>query len=189
MRMSMSRSIFAAVAVVGFAVSAPVSVQTAYAANGTTTAARGAPDIATPMPSQSIEKSALGSENLEAASSLNNRAELYHRQGRYAEAVPLLERALAIWFETLGPEHPKVANSRNSLGHLYRQQAQHAEAERAYRRALTIMEKALGREDANVAASRKIVGAQFHKSKPDTDSIQGGVRARMIRLQLAKISF
>ncbi len=166
MKMPMSRSIFAAIAVVGFAVSSPGSVPTAYAANVTTTNA-----------------------NLELATSLDNRAELYHRQGRYAEAVPLLERALAIWVETLGSGHPKVVVSRNDLGHLYRQRDQYAEAERTYRRALTFSEKALGREDSHVDASRKIIAAQFHKSRPDTDSIQGGVRARMIRIQLAKMSF
>ncbi len=127
--------------------------------------------------------------NIEVASSLDNRAELYHRRGRYAEAVPLLERALAIWVETLGPGHPKVAMSRKNLGHLNRQRDQYAEAERAYRRALTFTQKALGREDSDVDASREILAARFYKSMPDTDSIQGRVSAEIIRIQQAKWSF
>ena len=35
-------------------------------------------------------------------------------QGRYAEAEPLDERALAIGEKALGPEHPSVATSLNN---------------------------------------------------------------------------
>ena len=37
---------------------------------------------------------------------LNNLAELYRSQGRYAEAEPLYKRALAIEEKARGPEHP-----------------------------------------------------------------------------------
>ena len=36
-------------------------------------------------------------------------------QGRYAEAEPLYERALAVQEKALGPQHPAVANSLNDL--------------------------------------------------------------------------
>ncbi len=36
------------------------------------------------------------------ATGLNNLALLYYNQGRYAEAEPLLKRALAIWENALG---------------------------------------------------------------------------------------
>ena len=68
MKTSMSRSIFAAIAVVGITVSALGSVHTSDSMNGTTTAAIGVPDTATLLPPQAIEKSALGKENLELAS-------------------------------------------------------------------------------------------------------------------------
>ena len=42
---------------------------------------------------------------------LNNLAELYRAQGKYAEAEPLHKRALAIREKALGPEHPEVAQS------------------------------------------------------------------------------
>jgi hypothetical protein len=41
--------------------------------------------------------------------SLNSLAELHRAQGRYAEAEPFSERALAIRERTLGPDHPDVA--------------------------------------------------------------------------------
>ena len=45
------------------------------------------------------------------AQSLNNLAGLYHTQGNYAQAEPLLKRSLAIKEKALGPEHPSVAAS------------------------------------------------------------------------------
>ena len=43
-------------------------------------------------------------------------------QGRYEEAEPLYERALAISETALGPEHPDVATSLNNLAALHRAQ-------------------------------------------------------------------
>ena len=40
------------------------------------------------------------------ATSLNNLAELYQAQGKYAEAEPLYQRALAICEQQLGASHP-----------------------------------------------------------------------------------
>ncbi len=56
------------------------------------------------------------------ATSLNNLAALYHAQGRYAEAEPLYNRALAILEKALGPGHPLVATSLNNLAELYKAQ-------------------------------------------------------------------
>jgi tetratricopeptide (TPR) repeat protein len=63
------------------------------------------------------------------ASDLNNLALLYGHQGRYADAEPLLKRALAIWEKALGPEHPQVAMSLNNLASLYQDQGRYAEAD------------------------------------------------------------
>jgi predicted metalloprotease with PDZ domain len=43
------------------------------------------------------------------AISLNNLAGLYHVQGRYAEAEPLFQWAMALIEKVFGPEHPNVA--------------------------------------------------------------------------------
>jgi tetratricopeptide (TPR) repeat protein len=52
---------------------------------------------------------------------LNDLAALYRRQGQYAQAEPLVKRALAIYEKALGPDHPSVATSLNNLAALYRQ--------------------------------------------------------------------
>ncbi|NIP13689.1 MAG: TonB family protein, partial [Pseudomonas stutzeri] len=74
-------------------------------------------------------------------------------QGRYAEAEPLYQRALAIRENALGPDHSDVAQSLNNLAALYHAQGHYAEAEPLYQRALAIVEKALGPEHPHVATS------------------------------------
>jgi len=52
------------------------------------------------------EAEKFGEQDLRFAASLNNLAALYDTQGKYAQAEPLFQRALAIWEKILGPEHP-----------------------------------------------------------------------------------
>ena len=78
---------------------------------------------------------------------------MFCSQGRYAEAEPLLRRALAIDEKALGPEHPDTAATLNSLAELYNKQGRYAEAEPLYRRALAINEKALSPQDSHTAIS------------------------------------
>jgi tetratricopeptide (TPR) repeat protein len=70
--------------------------------------------------------------------------------GRYADAEPLLKRALAIREEALGPE-ADVAQSLNNLGELYYNEGRYADAEPFSKRALAIAEKAFGPEHLAVA--------------------------------------
>ena len=90
-------------------------------------------------------------EHPAVATNLNNLAELYREQGKYAKAEPLNQRALAIREKALGPEHPAVAASLNNLALLYDAQGKYTEAEPLYRRALAIDEKALGPEHPGIA--------------------------------------
>jgi tetratricopeptide (TPR) repeat protein len=80
----------------------------------------------------------------DVAISLNNLADFYRAQGRYADAEPLYKRALAIREKALGPDHPDIATSLNTLAELYRAQGRYADAEPLYKRSLAIREKALG---------------------------------------------
>ena len=51
------------------------------------------------------------SNHLDVATSLNTLAYFYEKQGRYADAEPLYQRALAIREKEFGPDHPNVAQS------------------------------------------------------------------------------
>jgi tetratricopeptide (TPR) repeat protein len=90
---------------------------------------------------------------LAEAHKLFNESVSLRDQGKYAEAIQLAERALAIWEKALGPEHPNVANSLNNLALVHYNKGDYAKAEPLYQRALAIWEKALGSEHPNVATS------------------------------------
>ena len=74
-------------------------------------------------------------------------------RGQYADAEPLLQRALTITENQVGLVHPDTAGRLNNLAELYRKQGRYAEAESLYQRALTIAKKQLGPEHLQTAIS------------------------------------
>jgi len=73
--------------------------------------------------------------------------------GAYAEARPVVERALAIWEQALGSDHPDTAASLNNLAGLLQAQGDYSGARPLYERALAIWEQALGSDHPDTAAS------------------------------------
>ncbi|HWB14503.1 MAG TPA: tetratricopeptide repeat protein [Pirellulales bacterium] len=69
----------------------------------------------------------------------------------YAQAEPLIRRALAIDEQCKGPDHPDVAIRLNNLAQLFQATNRLAEAEPLMRRALAIDEKSYGPEHPSVA--------------------------------------
>ena len=69
---------------------------------------------------------------------------LYYSQGKYKEAEPLYQQALALRQKLLGDDHPDVAQSLNNLAGLYDSQGKYNEAEPLYQQALNIFEQRLG---------------------------------------------
>ena len=82
-----------------------------------------------------------GPEDPRLATSLNNLAELYRTQSKYAQAEPLYERSLAIREKALGSEHPNVARSLENYAALLRKVNRDAEASKMEARAKAIREK------------------------------------------------
>jgi tetratricopeptide (TPR) repeat protein len=91
--------------------------------------------------------------SLELATSLNELGLLYHYQGKYSEAEPLVLRSLEIRERELGVEHPHVAQSLNNLAEFYRLRGKYNEAESLYLRSFKIIESQLGEEHPHVATS------------------------------------
>ncbi len=85
-----------------------------------------------------------GQQELDEAKSLNQQVVKLYQAGKYAEAIPLAQRALAIREKALGPAHPKVAKSFNDLAALYQAMGDSAKAEALYQRAQSIKEKPQG---------------------------------------------
>ncbi len=87
------------------------------------------------------------------ASSLDWLAQVYDSQGRYGQAEPLYEKALALRRKLLGEDHPDVAHSLNNLAFLYDSQGRYEQAEPLYVQALALRRKLLGEDHPDVAYS------------------------------------
>ena len=93
-----------------------------------------------------IESKALGG--------ILNQAGFYlHDQGRYKEAEPLYQEALALRKRLFRYEHPDVATSLNNLALLYRAQGRYREAEPLYQEALALRKRLFRYEHPDVATS------------------------------------
>jgi tetratricopeptide (TPR) repeat protein/CHAT domain-containing protein len=84
---------------------------------------------------------------------LLNEVNRLHSQGRYAEAVPIAKRAIAVARTRRGEQHAEFATAIAWLARLYTSQERYADAEPLYRRSLTIAEKALGPRHPEVASA------------------------------------
>ena len=102
----------------------------------------------------------------EDPAALNAEAVRLYQAGRYADAIPLAERVLALREKGLGPEHPDVAGSLHNLARLYKSMGDYAKSEPLYQRSLAIREKALGPEHPDVAISLNNL-ALLYKSMGD----------------------
>ncbi|HEY2911783.1 MAG TPA: FxSxx-COOH system tetratricopeptide repeat protein [Candidatus Angelobacter sp.] len=92
-------------------------------------------------------------ESWAVANVLRNAGSYLHQRARYAEAVPLLQRALAILERVEGQENAGTADCLNSLAWLYDDQGKYAQAEPLSRRALAIKERVLGPGHPDTATS------------------------------------
>jgi CHAT domain-containing protein/Tfp pilus assembly protein PilF len=103
------------------------------------------------IPIRSLSDSGLFRQNRNCAkASIEDRP---YKAGRYSDAIPIAQQALAIREKALGRGHPDVALSLNNLAVLYRSQGRYADAEPLYQRSLAIREKAFGRDHPDVAQS------------------------------------
>jgi CHAT domain-containing protein/Tfp pilus assembly protein PilF len=100
-------------------------------------------------------------QDLILANQINQRAIDLYRAGRYGEAEPLFQRALAIHEVQLGPDHPNTATSLNNLALLYDLLGRYGEAEVLYRRALAIREVQLGPDHPDTATSLNNLAALY----------------------------
>jgi tetratricopeptide (TPR) repeat protein len=108
------------------------------------------------------------------AKALDEQVDKLYQQGRYAEAIPLAIRALAIHEKALGPDHPNVAALYDSLG-------EDAKAEPLYKRALAIVEKAFGPEHPDVATVIENMSEFYTKMGKTEESKKLAARAAKIR--------
>ena len=96
------------------------------------------------------------------ASALNQQVIELEKQGRYSEAVPSAQRALALYEKARGHDHPDVATALYNLAELYRREARYVDAEPLFQRSIAIGEKALGSDHPHVAFSLNSLALLYH---------------------------
>jgi serine/threonine protein kinase/Tfp pilus assembly protein PilF len=84
---------------------------------------------------------------------MNTIGEVYTSLGLYNDALPLLEKGLAIREQALNSDDTAVAESLESLGNLFWRKGDYEKAQSLHERALTIREEAYGPEHVTVASS------------------------------------
>ena len=84
---------------------------------------------------------------------MNTIGEVYTSLGLYNDALPLLEKGLAVREQALNPNDTAVAESLENLGNLFWRKGDYEKAQSLHERALTIREEAYGPEHVTVASS------------------------------------
>lgn len=67
-----------------------------------------------------------------------------HRMGRTKDAIPILEKAVAMHEESFGKEHAETGRQLTELGAAYRAEGRHEEAQKCLRRAMRIHQREFG---------------------------------------------
>ena len=90
-------------------------------------------------------------QDLKEAEELTAKVTQLHDAGKFAEALPLAQRALSLREQALGPNHADVASSLENLATLYSAQGRYADVEPLLERSVTIRESVLGPDDPSLA--------------------------------------
>jgi tetratricopeptide (TPR) repeat protein len=97
----------------------------------------------------------------EADALAQKEGELYS-QGKYREALPLAQQALAIYQEVLGEENARCATWLHNVGYLSQSIRDQVAAEANYQKALAVRKKVLGENHPNYASTLRILGKLYY---------------------------
>jgi CHAT domain-containing protein/tetratricopeptide (TPR) repeat protein len=114
-------------------------------------------------------------QTAEEIADLNRRAIELYQAGKYAEALPIAERAAALGRQLPDPKPAAVGGAFNELARLYEKEGRGAEAEDLYKRAVAIYEAARGPDDAWVAVVLHNLGL-LYRDQNRTDDADGALR-------------
>lgn len=112
---------------------------------------------------------------------LNDLGLLYLASGRYKEAEPLLQQALADYTARYGADDLFVATAAANLGLLYRAEGRHQEAEELMQRALDTRRRKLGADHVDVANSLSNLAGVYRDQKRYPEAEAAASQALEIR--------
>ncbi|TRU31067.1 MAG: tetratricopeptide repeat protein [Microcystis aeruginosa Ma_MB_F_20061100_S20] len=107
---------------------------------------------------------------LAEAERLNQQVIQLYQQGKYNEAIPLAEQALAIRKKVLGDNHLDTATSLNNLALVYHSQGRYPEAEPLFQQALAIRKAQLGDNNPATASSLNNLAALYYSEERYTEA-------------------
>jgi len=99
-----------------------------------------------PAPQPQPRGPSISQQEFQHGIELNQQSVQLGNDGRFAEAIPLGEQALAIFEKAFGHDHPNVAIGSGNLAQLYIQAGQFDKAEPLFKHAVAILEKHPDRE-------------------------------------------
>src|SRR5262249_17876569 len=109
----------------------------------------------------------LGRGEPRVASSCDDLAYLYFKQGRAADAEPLAKSAIAAWEAIQPPASTRLAWSLGNLAGIYAAQSKYTEAEPVAERALALTEQRKGDDDVDTVPILSTLGVVYsNRGKP-----------------------
>lgn len=118
---------------------------------------------------------------LEEARRLHNETHLLWKAGKFAEALPVGERALAMRVKELGEEHIDVSSSVSQLGLIYLELGDYEKGLELYKRSVAIREKISGPDHADLASPISNIGVIYRVLADHTNAEPYLRRALAIR--------
>ena len=94
---------------------------------------------------------------------LHTQVKKLYEEGKYADALMIARRSLALAEKLYGPDHQDVAASLDDTASLYDKQGRYADAEPLYKRSLAIREKAWGPDHPDVGSSLDNLGMLYYR--------------------------
>ena len=108
-----------------------------------------------------LNRKTLGDEAAETLHSLNDLAELYWTQAKYADAAPLWNKLLQSQRRALGEEHPDTLRTVNNLAALSFALGKYPEAESLFARALAVQRRKLGSDHEDTLSTMNNLGLLY----------------------------
>ncbi|MEM6784418.1 MAG: serine/threonine-protein kinase [Bacteroidota bacterium] len=106
-----------------------------------------------------LQRTHLGDDHPETATTLYHLAQLYWTTGRLDEAEPLFRESLALSIQLFGPESASAALDYNQLGLVLVDQGRYRESQAAYEEALRIQRTVFGESHPDLSATVLNLGA------------------------------
>jgi len=131
-----------------------------------------------------IRREAMPTPTMDTASSVNNLGILLLLQGRYDEALPVLQEAVDISRRVGGDQHPELARALENLGNVYYRQGEFDRTLELLDEVMTIRKEVLGENSPDVARTLNNMG-MVANAAGDPETAEGYLRRAVAGMERA----